>query len=237
MITSLKNKAGFRKYIGPKRLLIMLILMLFVSLIWASPQYELLKPDFIHRFIYQYPISSVFLFLLIYLVSVIALLPALPLNLAAGFFWGGLLGGLYTAIGATLGGWCAFAIARWLLGQPLTGRFSSQWVTKIQTEFAQHGWKFVALARINPVIPSGPLNYLLGLTSLSSRGFLLTTFAFLLPPSIAIAYVGDTLQTFSMQQANASEMLYSILILSGAVTSLILIKFIANYYRSSQETK
>src|SRR4249919_2148560 len=91
--------------------------------------------------------------------------------------------------------------------------------------FDQGGWKFVAFARINPIIPTGPLNYLLGLTSLSNRGFLWATFVFLLPPSIAIAYIGDTLQTFTTQQSGVNEIVRGILVASAAVTFLAGIRF------------
>ncbi len=105
----------------------------------------------------------------------------------------------------------------------------------MQQEFDRNGWKFVAFARINPIIPTGPLNYLLGLTSLSNRGFLWATFVFLLPPSIAVAYIGDTLQTFTANQADVSEIIRGILIISAAVTFLALVKFISNIYKRRSE--
>lgn len=135
----------------------------------------------------------------------------------------------------TIGGWVSFLAARWLIGQPLADQFENKWAKKVQGEFERNGWKFVAFARINPIIPTGPLNYLLGLTSISNRGFLWATFTFLLPPAIAVAYIGDILQTFAANRAGADEIIRGILIVSAAVTFLALVKFISKIYKTRLE--
>ena len=222
----LKKKNGVRKWVGPKRII---ILTAFVSAMlwvwWNSHNNGTLGPAIIAQYLNEHPIGSVALFLLVYAISVIAALPSLPLNLAAGFFWGGLLGGVYASAGVTLGGWVSFVIARRIFGQPLTEEFNNKWVVKVREEFERNKWKFVAFARINPIIPTGPLNYLLGLTSLSNRDFLWVTFIFLLPPSMVVSYVGDALQTFTANQGNVREVIQSVIIASGAFTILVLIKF------------
>lgn len=235
LLKSLKKKKGIRIYIGPKRLILLLILTALVIWAWCYYSRGMLSPAMIEQYRDHYPISAVLLFMLVYAASVIAALPSLPLNLAAGFFWGGLAGGIYSTIGVTLGGWISFLAARWLIGQPLADHFESIWVRKVQEEFDRNGWKFVAFARINPIIPTGPLNYLLGLTSLSNRGFLWATFIFLLPPAIAVAYIGDTLQTFTTQQADVSDITRGILVVSAAVTVLSLAKFISIIFKELSE--
>jgi uncharacterized membrane protein YdjX (TVP38/TMEM64 family) len=112
----------------------------------------------------------------------------------------------------------------------LAQKFDSQWVNIIQSEFEKNGWKFVAFARINPIIPTGPLNYLLGLTALTNREFFWVTFIFLLPPATAVAYIGDTFKTFT-QQENISEIIQGILIVSAAVTFLACLKFAVKFFK------
>jgi uncharacterized membrane protein YdjX (TVP38/TMEM64 family) len=232
---SVKNKKGLRRYIGPKRVVLLSFFIAFIFWAWSAHKSDFLNPDIIELYLNQYPVGSVLLFVLVYAISVLVALPSLPLNLAAGFFWGGILGGVYSTLGVTLGGWISFLMARWLIGQPLADQFENKWVNKVQQEFDRNGWKFVAFARINPIIPTGPLNYLLGLTSLSNRGFLWATFVFLLPPSIAVAYIGDSLQTFTANQADVSEIIRGILIISAAVTFLALAKFVSNIYKRRSE--
>ena len=225
ILSFLVKKKGIRRYIGPKRVVLLLALAFFLILTWDYYRSGALDPSIIERYREQYPIGTVVLFVLVYAISVIAVLPSLPLNLAAGFFWGGLIGGVYSTIGVTLGGWISFHAARWFIGQPLAKKFDNKWTAKVQTEFDKNGWKFVAFARINPIIPTGALNYLLGMTSLSKWGFLWATFIFLLPPSIVVAYIGDLFKTFVAHQSGVNEIVKDILIVSGALTFLLLIKF------------
>jgi uncharacterized membrane protein YdjX (TVP38/TMEM64 family) len=236
ILKSIQKKRGIRRYIGPKRII---LLIGFIVLVYLASDYyraSSLSPAMIEQYLDSYPVGAVLLFILIYAISVFAALPSLPLNLAAGFFWGGLVGGIYATVGVTLGGWASFAAARWLIGQPLTKKFNSQWLSKVQSEFDNGGWKFVAFARINPIFPTGPLNYLLGLTSLSNKGFLLTTCVFLLPPSIAVAYIGDTLQTFT-QQAGVNEIVRGSLVVSAAVTFLVGIRFASRIFKKRTNEK
>ncbi len=231
ILKSIQNKRGIRRYIGPKRIILLLGLVAFVFWAWHYYHTGSFSPALIEQYRDDHPVWAVVLFVLIYAVFVIASLPSLPLNLAAGFFWGGLLGGVYTTVGVTIGGWISFALARWLIGQPFAKNCHNKWASKVQSEFDQGGWKFVAFARINPIIPTGPLNYLLGLTSLSSSTFLWATFVFLLPPAIAVAYIGDTLQTFTTQQSGVSEIVRGILIISAAVTFFVGIKYASSIFK------
>lgn len=236
ILRSLKRKKGIRRYIGPKRFFLLLVVTFFVIWTWNYYRSGALDPSIIEQYRAEYPIRTVALFVLIYALSVIAALPSLPLNLAAGFFWGGVTGGIYVTMGVTLGGWISFLVARHLIGQPLAQKFDSRWVSRAQSEFDRNGWKFVAFARINPIIPTGPLNYLLGLTSLSNKGFIWATFIFLLPPSVAIAYVGESFQTFvADDHTNVNEIVRGILILSAAVTFMVLIKFAFNIFNKKSE--
>jgi len=214
-----------RRYIRPKRILLLVALLAFVLWAWEHYRAGTLSPQIVEQYREHHPLTAVLLFLLIYAISVVAALPALPLNLAAGFFWGGLVGGVYSTIGVTIGGWVSFAAARWLIGQPFAKKFDNKWASRVQSEFATSGWRFVAFARLNPIIPTGLLNYLLGLTSLSHRGFLWATFVFLLPPSIAVAYIGDTLRTFAAQHSGVNEVVTGILVASAAVTFLVGVRF------------
>ncbi|MCK9637753.1 MAG: VTT domain-containing protein [Methylobacter tundripaludum] len=235
ILKSIQKKRGIRRYIGPKRIILLLGFIAFVFWAWDHYHAGSLSPAIIEQYGNYHPVRAIILFILVYAISVIASVPSLPLNLAAGFFWGGFLGGVYATIGMTTGGWIAFIAARLLIGQPLSEKFDNKWVSTVQREFDQGGWKFVAFARINPIIPAGPLNYLLGLTSLSNWNFLWETFIFLLPPAIAIAYIGDTLQTFTTQQSDVNEIVRSILIVSAAVTFLVSIKFATTIFKKTKD--
>ena len=237
ILKSLQKKQGLRRYIGPKRVLLLVCFVVFVYLVWHYYRVGALSPEIIGEYRDQHPVGAVLLFILIYAISVITSLPSLPFNLAGGFFWGGFAGGVYSTLGVTLGSLASFMVSRWLIGQPLAGKFDNKLVGKVQEEFENGGWKFVAFARINPIIPTGPFNYLLGLTSLPTKTFLWSTLVFLLPPSIAVAYIGDSLQTLTAQHAGVDEIVRVMLIASAAVTFLVGVKFASKFFMNKTGKK
>ncbi|MBV9555654.1 MAG: hypothetical protein JO254_01110, partial [Pseudolabrys sp.] len=80
--------------------------------------------------------------------------------------------------------------------------------------------------RLNPIFPTGPLNYLLGLTAVDTFTYSWATFVFNLPPSIAVAWIGYSLGTFVVQGEIADTMRV-ILAVSAAVTILALLAYAA----------
>ncbi|AFS53978.1 hypothetical protein LFML04_1778 [Leptospirillum ferriphilum ML-04] len=65
--------------------------------------------------------------------------------------------------------------------------------------------------------------------------FVWTTFVFLIPPSIAMAYIGETLQTFSLHQSAVKEAIRVFLGISGAVTALFAIRFMSRFLKKKAE--
>jgi uncharacterized membrane protein YdjX (TVP38/TMEM64 family) len=223
----LNNRQGLRRFIGPKRATAALIFGALIAVGWWLRHSGLADPASLTVVIDEHPLSAPLAFVALYTLMTLTALPALPLNLAAGLFWGALLGGTLSAVGATLGAIVAFAAARLALGRPLAERFDNRLIAEIQREFAAKGWWFVAFMRINPIFPTGPLNYILGLTSIRARIYSVVTLLFLLPPSIAIALIGQSVGTFVVN-GDVSERLRVILAASAAVTVLAALAFAAN---------
>jgi uncharacterized membrane protein YdjX (TVP38/TMEM64 family) len=219
-----RHKRGLRRIIGPKRLSALLIMGALVVAGWYLRKHGLFDPATLRNAAAEYPLAAPILFTLLYSVAILTALPTLPLNLAAGVFWGPILGGVVSTTGATLGGVAAFAIARAAFGRPLADRFGSKLITEIQREFAAKGWWFVAFARLNPIFPTGPLNYVLGLTSITGRVYTAVTFIFLLPPSMAVAYMGEQMGIL-MVDGEIPSALKSMMAVSAAVTGLAVLIF------------
>lgn len=213
------GKTGLRRFIGPKRVLILLALGGCIALAWYLRKQGWLDPSAIQHLIEQYPITAPVVFAAIYGIAMLSALPTLPVNLAAGLFWGPVLGGIYSTSGATIGAVIAFLLTRSVVGQPLARRFDNRVIAEIQREFEAKGWLFLAFVRLNPIFPTGPLNYLLGLTAVDTFTYVWATFVFNLPPSIAVAWIGYSLGTFVVQGEIADTM-RTILTVSAAVAVL-----------------
>ena len=200
---------------------------MLISFIWYYYRSGSLDPVIIEKYRIQYPIISIYLFILTYAILVIASIPTLPMNLAAGFFWGSVPGGIYATLGVTIGGWVSFTLAKTIIGKKLTQKFDNKLVSNVLQEVDQYGWKFVAFTRLNPIIPTGPLNYLLGLTSISNITFLWATLLFLPPVTITVAFIGYTVGSFNAQNLEVIDLIGNILAISCAIALLIAIKFIS----------
>ena len=151
------KKRGLRRYIGPKRLLLLGLLAGGVLLSWHLWKRDLLTPEAIFAFIAEYAVLAPLLFVAVYVLFTVFLMPSLPLCLGSGLLWGPLWGGVLSTGGA-IGGTClAFLLARSALGQPLAERFENRLVAGIQEEIDEKGWRAVALMCFNPTLPPGPL--------------------------------------------------------------------------------
>lgn len=220
-----KDKKGLRRYVGPKRFIVLLI---FISIFYFSrSSFDVLfLIDYFSNFLADHPKRSILLFIFGYTFCVVLLLPTLPLNLAAGYFWGGAIGGLISAISVTIGAVIAFVMARYFFGQPLSTHFKNEWLRLIKDGFDKNGYWFVALARINPIVPTGPLNYLLGLTSMKLRTYSIVSFIAIFIPSLFIAYLGDFFETFNSADSNLNAILLNLFYLSACATLLISVRYL-----------
>ena len=224
VMSSFEKKGGLRKYIGPKRILLAVVALYAGYIIIGLYNDGLISPEIVLKQQRIHPLRAISLFISFYVISVVFLLPSLPLNLAGGFFWGGFWGGLLSTVGVTLGSWISFYLSRNLVGKILAKRFENKWLNLVQEEFNQNDWKFLAFARLNPVVPTGPLNYILGLTSMSHRSYLIVTFSSLLVPSVAIAFIGDLIQGYVLADSRRAGVIRDVIIASSIVTLLALIK-------------
>src|SRR5690242_16198390 len=131
----LRAKKGLRRYMGPKRAAALVVLAALVATAWHFRRAGYLDAQLVVRLAHDEPLYLVSTFVLFYAVSVLTTLPTLPLNLAAGYLWGPVWGGLMAAVATTLGSLGAFAIARTLFGQPLARRMKHPLASQVQRDF------------------------------------------------------------------------------------------------------
>lgn len=220
---------GLRRYIGPRRIVIFITLALMVALAWYLRKQGILDSAVVENMVHVHPIRAPIIFIAFYALSVLTGVPTLPMNLAGGLFWGPILGGIFTTIGVSIGSIAAFAISRLIFGRPLAHRFESKAITEMQKEFDAKGWRFIAFVRINPAFPTGQINYILGLTSIDAFTYSWATLLFLIPPSMAIAYIGYSVGSVVLD-GNVPYSAKLIVAVSAAVTALVAIAYAAHLF-------
>lgn len=119
-------------------------------------------------------------------------LPSLPLNFAAGAFFGPLWGTLYSVAGATGGALISFFLARFL-GRKFIERFLKGHIHFCTSCSDRLLTMFVFLARLVPVFSFDLISYGAGLTKMSVRNFILANFLGMLPLTFLYNYAGTAL--------------------------------------------
>jgi uncharacterized membrane protein YdjX (TVP38/TMEM64 family) len=123
---------------------------------------------------------------------VISPIPSLPLNVAAGAFFGPLPGTAYSLAGALLGAMASFSIARYL-GREFIERFLSGHVNFCSQCSDRLLTKIVFFSRLIPVVSFDVVSYGAGLTMMSLRKFALATLLGMVPLTALYNYAGSAL--------------------------------------------
>jgi uncharacterized membrane protein YdjX (TVP38/TMEM64 family) len=126
------------------------------------------------------------IFVVGYVLAVVAFVPALPLTVLGGLAFGATRGTLYVAVAATSGACLSFLIARyaargaverWVAGNPA--------LLRMDRAVGRHGFRIVMITRLVPIFPFNLQNYAYGLTSIGFGVYAVTSALCMLPATVA----------------------------------------------------
>lgn len=127
-----------------------------------------------------------------YAVSTVAFVPGALPTMAAGAVFGLVEGTLYAFAGEVLGGVAAFVLARRFARRAVERRFATTpRFLAIDRAVAADGGRLVFLLRLSPAVPFNVLNYLLGLSRIRFRDYVLASVA-MLPGAFLYVFYGAT---------------------------------------------
>lgn len=173
---------------GWRRVLLVLALVSAVALLarwWLGGAWSM---DAIRDEVHAAGPAAPWVFIGLYALATILLLPGAPLTLSAGFLFGPIVGVAYAWVGASAGALGAYAIGRrgrgplhaWLLR-----KFSRA------TRYVDgHSLGAVLTLRLVPLVPFNALNYALGLAGVPRRPYVLGTLLGILPGTTAYVLFG-----------------------------------------------
>jgi uncharacterized membrane protein YdjX (TVP38/TMEM64 family) len=128
---------------------------------------------------------------LVYVVAVVALVPASPLTLAAGAIFGPVIGTITVSLSSTTGAALAFLVARYLARDVIDRRLRHYpKFDAVDKAIGEGGWKVVAMLRLSPAVPFNVQNYLYGLTRIRLWPCVLTSWLTMLPGTMMYVYLG-----------------------------------------------
>jgi uncharacterized membrane protein YdjX (TVP38/TMEM64 family) len=126
------------------------------------------------------------------LAVVISPIPSLPLDIAAGAFFGVFLGTVYSVIGAWAGAVISFLISR-VIGRQFIERFLGGHINFCTLCSDKVLTKFVFFTRLLPIFSFDIISYGAGLTKMSLKKFSLATLFGMIPLTFIYNYFGSVL--------------------------------------------
>lgn len=128
-------------------------------------------------------------FLVVHMAAGLVFVPRLIMGLAAGVLFGPLWGSVLSLIGGTLSSFTGFVLVRFVNADSVRLREApaiGPWLDKAEAQ----GWRLVFIVRLIPVLPHSLVNYVFGLSRMSTRGYLLGSALGMVPTSVVYANLG-----------------------------------------------
>ncbi|MFZ1028196.1 MAG: TVP38/TMEM64 family protein [Limnoraphis robusta] len=165
------------------------------SLLWIayfSPwKFESLDPVSLTNSIEKLGNWAVLGYILLYILLTIVGIPAIPLTMAGGIFWGLVWGTFWSVIAATMGAIAAFGVTRYLLQNWAQKTFSHhRALRKFHRASLKNPLKFVLFVRLAPIFPFNLANFLFGLTVIQWKPYVLGTFLGIIPGTFTYTWLG-----------------------------------------------
>ncbi|MDD5773702.1 MAG: TVP38/TMEM64 family protein [bacterium] len=153
--------------------------------------------DFLQNYVSQNYLSSVFIYIAIYILSISFFVPdTAVLVLAGGYLFGVIPCAIYVNIAVTIGSGIAFLICRYLFGEWWQKIYKDKLV-EFNYEVNKNGYLYLLTMRLMPVFPYFLVNILAALTTIPFITFIWTTSVGILPGTLIYAFAGSQLNTIS----------------------------------------
>ena len=185
----------------------------------------------LQEWIEGFGIIGYIIFILLYVVAAVFLLPASILTILAGAAFGQYLGPILALIAATIGATVAFVIARYIARDMIVSKFGKNPLfKKIDDGLRENGVSFLILTRLVPIFPYNVQNYIYGLTSIKIWTFALVSLITMAPGALIYAFMAATIveEGFSLKL---------LLYFAGAGVALFLVSLIPKYIAKKKGIK
>jgi uncharacterized membrane protein YdjX (TVP38/TMEM64 family) len=203
--------------------LILIIIIIILGLIYGMSKTLDMNPSLIVEQMEQWGHWAVFGFLGLYFTLTIVGIPAIPITVAGGVFFGIFWGTLWSVIGANLGAIAAFGLTRSCLRNWVQKTFGHHpALIRFNRAATRMPLRFVLFIRLAPIFPFNLSNFLLGLTPIGYKPYIMGTFFGIIPGTLAYTGLGVTGKQ-ALEQGDRLSIFLS-LIIAGILCLLPLFK-------------
>ena len=176
------------------------------------------------------PNISWLVFLAVYILATVLLLPGSVLTIGGGWIFGFVEGLVVVSLSSTLAASCSFLIGRYLARAWVEGKISQDSrYRSLDRAIGERGFFVVLLTRLSPLFPYNLLNYAWGISSVRLSRYVLASWMGMIPGTLLYVYLGaaasDISQLFSGASGEAvgQEWLFIV----GLAATAVLVIFIA----------
>lgn len=177
---------------------------------------------------------------ILYIVACVLVVPASILTVGAGFLAASIwptrpvlaivVGTVVVSASSVVGASLAFILGRSVTRDWVAGRIENHGrFQRLDEAIKKEGFKIVLLLRLSPIMPFNVLNYVLGLTSVRLRDYIIASAIGMLPATALFVYAGSVTHTFAAAAAGQAELSTSHYVLPalGLCASLVLVMLLA----------
>ena len=137
-------------------------------------------------------------YIAVYVLATVLMLPGSILTLGAGFLFGLGFGYLVVAIASVTGASCAFLVGRFLARDWVEGKLTAMpRFAALDRAVQGRGALIVLLTRLSPVFPFNLLNYAFGLTSVNFVTYAVVSWIGMIPGTVLYVYLGSVASDLS----------------------------------------
>ncbi|KAI8813290.1 snare associated Golgi protein-domain-containing protein [Cladochytrium replicatum] len=150
------------------------------------------------RFINEHRVPGVFVYIFLFLLCTLFLIPITPLTIAAGIVFPLWLAIPVVLLSCQIGLFSCILIARGRGRDMVQGWMEGDMKFKaIDRAVAREGWTLVFLLRLSPIIPFGLNNYLLALTAIPAPSLMFATLLGNIPGAVLHSFTGSIIGTLA----------------------------------------
>ncbi|BAY79893.1 lipocalin (plasmid) [Nostoc linckia NIES-25] len=131
------------------------------------------------------------IYIFLYVVATMLVLPSTVLNLTGGAIFGPWLGTIWTSLGAIVAAIIAFAFTRTVGRETVAKRLAGRWQA-MDSEVRRGGLFYMFAIRLIPIMPYGLVNFAAGLTSITFKDYVLGTTLGTVPSVLPFVLVGSS---------------------------------------------
>jgi uncharacterized membrane protein YdjX (TVP38/TMEM64 family) len=166
------------------------------------------------------------IYILLYTLGTILILPSTPLNLSGGAIFGIWWGTMWTTIAAVIAAVVAFTFTRTIGRDVVAKKFAGKWEA-IDGEMRQGGLFYMFAIRLLPLIPYGLVNFTAGLTGIRFKDYFIGTLLGTVPGILPFVMMGAGLR--SLKQGDILPLTFA-LALTGMLVG------VATWYRRRRQS-